>query len=218
MTDRKIIDNFFKENPPKHKVFVDVGAYGIDGSNTYHLLEEGWSGILIEADPLRAQKIRYDCNGKDVKVLNFVIGDSNAEGTFYFRSNPQHNSLLADWHPKERVGESKITLRPLADVLSERNIPRDFDLLSIDTEGMDERIMRKFFESEYRPKLIITEVVSYTDLSIFKGYRQLTKTHTGYRDWIREVLGRKTYGNLFMMKEELHEEKITHNSTHPIPV
>jgi FkbM family methyltransferase len=215
MREQKIISNFFKDHPPRYKMLVDVGAGG-EGSNTYSLLMDGWSGILIEADPMRAQKLRFDCNGRDVKVLNFAIGDRDGEATFYFRSNPQHNSLLADWHPEERVGESKIKIRPLADVLSERNIPKDFDLLSIDTEGMDERIMRKFFESDYHPRLIVTEAVSYTDLSLFRGYRLIAKTHTGYRDWIREVLGRKTYGNLFMMKEEINED-IAHHSMYSVP-
>lgn len=31
--------------------YVDVGAQGLDHSNTYSLFKKGWSGILIEAEP-----------------------------------------------------------------------------------------------------------------------------------------------------------------------
>ena len=59
----------------------------------------------------------------------------------------------------------------------EKKFPEDFDLLSVDTEGMDEKIMKKFFaSSSFRPSLIITECTSYKDAAtLFKrfGYSQL---------------------------------------------
>lgn len=48
--------------------------------------------------------------------------------------------------------------RTLPDVLKQEGIPADFDLLSVDTEGLDYRIIKNLFEeSNYRPRVIVAE-------------------------------------------------------------
>jgi len=196
--EQEIISNFFGKD---HGIFVDVGAYGPEGSNTYHLLNRGWKGFLIEADKRRVQVLKASTNG-NATIINIGIGDRRCVGCLFLYPDPRNNTFLNHWARNGNpIGTQIINVRPLADVLEANNVPKDFDLLSIDTEGMDYRIMRKFMESDYRPRLIVTEAISYGDLSIFKGYRLLTKTYNGYRDWIREAVGRNTYGNLFMVKE-----------------
>jgi len=150
---------YFAENPPKHRLFVDVGAFGIDMSNTYDLIVDGnWGGLLIEPMPIEgfwgplrdAVKDR-----KNIKILNIAVSDLREVATAYIHKIPGHNSLVFEQESEEK---REIMTRTLPDVLEEEGIPTDFDLLSVDTEGLDYRIIKSLFEkSNYRPKVIVVE-------------------------------------------------------------
>lgn len=187
--EQPIILQYFQEHVPTHKILVDVGALGRMFSNSWALLTRGWHGILIDADPASYEVIKFEFSQQDVEVICVGVGDCECEMDFHLHSATGHNSFLPDWYPQTSMGQAiKQKVRPLADILAERKIPFDFDFLTIDTEGMDERIMRKFFaESEYRPHLVVTECTSYANPNqLFGeyGYRFLTKT------------GNPEYGNL----------------------
>jgi FkbM family methyltransferase len=175
---QKIIFQYFTEHPPKHRLLVDVGAYGKDMSNTFALLKHGWKGLLIEAHPARLKTIEKDFAGLDVEILSIGISDRRGKLPFYIHTVAGHDSFMPDWLPAS-AGHEKISVEtyPLKDVLEEKNFPKDFDLLSVDTEGMDETIMKKFFtDSDFRPSLIITECTSYKDAAALfnqHGYSQI---------------------------------------------
>lgn len=185
--EQTIILDFFDKNPPRHKLLVDVGAYGIEMSNSIALLQMGWKGIMIEANPNQFEIMRKEFDGKNVELLNIAIGDEEKEMDFYIHSNPGLSSLVGSWMPEDPIDKwIRMKARPLSDVLNEQNVPEDFDFLNMDAEGMDEDIMIKFFESQFRPRLIVTEGVSYKDAnSLFNIY--------GYSPLIEGVYG----GNLF---------------------
>jgi len=150
---------YFEEVRPKYRLLVDVGAFGIELSNTYDLIVSGnWGGLLIEPmpvevfwDPLReAVKER-----KNIKILNIAVSDLREVATTYIHKTPGHNSLVFEQESEEK---GEIMTRTLSDVLEEEGIPIDLDLLSVDTEGLDYRIIKNLFEkSNYRPKVIVVE-------------------------------------------------------------
>jgi FkbM family methyltransferase len=191
--EQSVILGYFQRNPPVHKFLVDVGAFGIPMSNSFALLSLEWKGLLIEADPLRFKAMQSDFAGKSVEMLQVGVSDCEDIISFHLHSELGHNSFLSDWYPPDKTGLfMPVKVRPLADILTERKIPFDFDMLSVDTEGLDYRIVSKLLkDSQYRPRMIVTESTSYTDadgLFIPYGYRYLTKT------------GNPQYGNFIYVR------------------
>jgi FkbM family methyltransferase len=173
--EQAIILKWFEGHPPKYKQLVDVGAYGKSISNSFALLSMGWHGILIEANPARIPIIKKEFKGLNIDLLNTGISDKEGSGTLFTHTEPGHNSILKEWYPETLDKKSKkISLVRLPDILASKNIPHDFDMLSIDTEGMDYLIVADMLnKSLYRPKLIITECTSYHSAEIMfkrKGY------------------------------------------------
>ncbi len=179
--DQQIIFQYFNDHTPVYKHLVDVGAFGKQLSNSFGLLEMGWKGLLIEASPERFKTVQREFKGFDVTCLNIGISDRPQKSPFHLHTVPGHDSFVADWYPPTATDQAiLIQQKALHVVLQENNIPLDFDFLSIDTEGMDEKIMKKFFNaSEYRPRLIVTEWNAPNDASgLFHkfGYEQIGKT------------------------------------------
>jgi FkbM family methyltransferase len=148
---------------------VDIGAYQKEFSNTWGLLNEGWKGLLVDATPQNIENILNDFAGFDVQVVCAGVSDEDGLREMHLHEHTGHNSLLGDWYPVNKTGRTVfIQVKPLAALLTQMDAPREFDLLSIDTEGMDARIITKFFrESSYRPLVVVTESTSYEDAEAF---------------------------------------------------
>jgi FkbM family methyltransferase len=167
--EQDIIEKYFNENPPKYKTIVDVGAYGAEMSNSLALMKTGWFGLLIEANPARMPIIKQDFSGLNYDLINVAMGPVTGSKTYYLHKVPGHNSFIHDRYPDTLTGKTRqILMQKLGDVLTEKIIPIDFDYLSIDTEGMDFLIMQQLFtETEFRPRLIVSEITSYQDAEAF---------------------------------------------------
>ena len=104
-------------------------------------------------------------------------------------------------------GKGKDTLD---NILKETNIPRDFDLLSIDIDSYDYQVWRDFIE--YKPKLVIIEIHSGIDpyneewIHTEKKYKM-----TGFRPMFNLGI-EKGYkflfhnGNMWFIREDLFEK------------
>lgn len=160
-----IIFKYFQDHPATHRVFVDVGAYGIEMSNTFGLLQLGWRGLLIEAMPERCAALERDLAPYHADIVNAAIADRRGSAALYLHSAPGHESLFPDWLPETATGASlSISTQLLAPLLRRHKIPLDFDFLSIDTEGFDFRILNQFLlQSKFRPRLICCENSSFAD-------------------------------------------------------
>lgn len=190
--EQEVLEGLFRRFPPTNKFLVDVGALGRMYSNTWGFLSAGWKGILIDADPDRTEVIRKEFAGLDAEVIQVGVSDATGELEFHLHSAIGHNSFLKDWYPQTKSGKSvSVRVRPLADILRERHVSCDFDLLSVDTEGMDERIMKALLSSEYRPRVIVTECTSYSNANDLFG----SHGYSFYR-----MTGNPQYGNLIYVK------------------
>lgn len=157
-----LLNSLFPEN---YKGFyIDVGAhhpYRI--SNTYLLFKRGWRGINIDANP-ESIKLFERARPKD---KNIMAGVSEKEETlsYHMFSDPAVNTFSdkeADkWKNKnwiEYLGEKKIQALPLKTIFKE-NINRDqkIDVLSIDVEGFDLKVLESNDWNKFSPKVVIVE-------------------------------------------------------------
>lgn len=178
--------DFFKGLPSQERILVDVGAYGREISNTWNLMTEGWKGLLIEANPNLIPVIQKGFDGLDYTLLNIAVGTVNTVEKLHIHGRIGSSSLLPDWEPSGKTGQMiDVPVRVFVEVLRENAIPKEFSLLCVDTEGMDKEIIGALLKTEFKPRVIVTEVYSYgTDAeaeSFFmnQGYRLLRRFEPG---------------------------------------
>lgn len=147
-------------------IFVDVGAYHpYRFSNTFALYMQGWRGINIDANPDAI--IEFNRYRPDDVNIQALVSDKSEELTYYrfvegaWNSvNPQTVEILAERNiPIGRLRDSTIVrTTPISEILEEHVKGRKIDLLNIDVEGLDERILRSIDLRKYQPKIICIEM------------------------------------------------------------
>ena len=112
---------------------VEFGAWdGRHLSNTYHLVDaHDWRGLYIEADPVKYSELL------------------------------QNEMVLAGRVTPVNAYVSVSGSDTLDEILVRNDVPADFDLLSIDVDGLDLDIWESL--TQHRPKIVIVEVDSYVE-------------------------------------------------------
>ncbi len=156
--------------------FVEVGANEPRvRSQTWHLEQAGWNGLLIEPQPDLAQQLRAQRAAKVFAVA--CSGPEHEGGTLPLHVAGPLSSLdrsgMAPGATPEQVIE--VPIRTVDSVLAEAQAPRNFDFLSIDVEGHEIEVLRGFDVGHWQPRLILLED-HVGDLS---KHRYLTEA--GYR-------------------------------------
>tara|TARA_R100001163_G_scaffold65831_1_gene65430 strand:+ start:21534 stop:22214 length:681 start_codon:yes stop_codon:yes gene_type:complete len=124
----------------------DIGAWdGKKISNVYHLIENGASGVLIEEENTEE---KYKALEKLAKENERII-PVNVGISWKTEGNAEEITR------REYLNDPDKTLDK---VLSETPIPKDFDVLNIDTDTADHEIWETV--TDYRPKIVITEINS----------------------------------------------------------
>jgi FkbM family methyltransferase len=149
--------------PDTPKVVVDVGANdGFYGSNSFPFVARGWRAVLIEPHPVAFARLQKRfARASRVTCLNVACAESSGKRPLYLGTDPSLSTLCTDPDLLSQRGRTDKTvlvpMETLADVLSARQIPHDFGVLSIDTEGMDYEVLLGLQCPVWRPRLIITE-------------------------------------------------------------
>ena len=157
--------------PYPNGFFIDVGSFdGRTYSNTLGFIEKGWEGICIEPVTENYHKLIKEHENNKVLCLNLACGDKNEELTMYISTettDPSYGSDTATFdknqmdnisklYPSLIWREEKIQLLTLDTVIGTVGIPR-FDLLCIDVEGYDYKVLLGLDISKYRPFVICIE-------------------------------------------------------------
>ena len=153
--EARLIAAFFG---PRVGYFVEVGANEPRArSQTFHLEEAGWSGVLIEPQPALAARLRAERSAQVFAVA--CSAPENAGKTL-----PLHvaGPLSALDRARMAPGASpqtviEVPVRTLDSVLEEAGAPVGFDFLSIDVEGHELEVLRGFSMARWRPRLILLE-------------------------------------------------------------
>jgi FkbM family methyltransferase len=159
--------NYFLEkmNLMKGK-FVDVGANdGEIGSMTYDLEKNGWTGILIEPNPILVENLKKI---RTSPVYPFAISSVEGDLPFYIVEGPGNSHGLSRFnytqefedHVKQiggAVTKTIVPVRKISSIMKEASNLESVDLLKIDVEGHELEVLKSFDFKKYRPRLIVTE-------------------------------------------------------------
>jgi FkbM family methyltransferase len=169
--------------------FVDVGCYHPKKySNTYRLYRRGWSGINIDMEEDKISLFNM-VRSRDYNIL-CPISD-NREQVTLFRDgkyglgstiNKEYATKTSNDFFDNRVVETKT----LNEIINESPYnKKQIDVLSIDVEGMDFRVLNSLDLKTYRPKVIIIEDSHRSIEDILKSdiYILLKKHSYVLRSW-----------------------------------
>jgi FkbM family methyltransferase len=154
--EQELVREFF--GGARSGFFVEVGANRPQQeSQTWHLEQLGWTGVLIEPQPELAGDL---CSARSAKV--FAVACSSPENAGRRMKLHVAGALsaldrdrMAPGAQPERVIE--VPVRTLDDVLIEAGAPRQLDFLSIDVEGHELEVLRGFDFAHWRPRLVLLE-------------------------------------------------------------
>ena len=171
----------FAEAYPR-AVFVEIGSN--DGEQHDHLrphiLARDWTGVMVEPVPYVFERLRrnYAHVGR-VRLANVAIAERDGRVPFFHLSAPPEDLVAAglpDWYDgigslsrehllahrdhfpdlEERLVTSDVEALSYASLLARFGLEH-VDLLVIDTEGHDARILRSIDFSADQPRLVVYE-------------------------------------------------------------
>jgi FkbM family methyltransferase len=179
-----LVREFFRDRP--RGFFVEVGANDPKkDSQSWHLEQAGWTGILVEPLPDLAAELRRQ---RTAQVFEVACSSPDRAGQVMrlhvagpfssFDPNLAVTGMRAD-----RVIDVKV--RTLNDVLSEGNAHVPIDLMSVDVEGHELEVLSGFDFARWKPRLVLLEDhVSSLDKHHFMvraGYALMRRT--GLNGW-----------------------------------
>lgn len=150
-----------------HPYYLDIGAHHPTYlSNTYSFYQKGGRGACIEPNPTLFQVIQRK-RPRDL-CLNVGISDvSQEDARFYILSSDTLSTFSEEEaqrysrYPNEKIEKIiSIPVQGINDVLA--SLPVCPNLVSLDTEGMDLRIIRGWNFQACRPQMFCVETLTYT--------------------------------------------------------
>ena len=154
--DARLVRQFFSGQPTGF--FVEVGAnHPRLLSQTWHLEQAGWTGVLIEPQPDLADRLRRERTARVFAVACSTPANAGKDMPLHVAgalSSLNRERMAAGAQPEAVI---RVPIRTLDDVLSEAQAPLPIDFLSIDVEGHELEVLRGFDFARWRPRLILLE-------------------------------------------------------------
>jgi FkbM family methyltransferase len=156
--------------------FVEVGAnHPTEHSQSWHLEQIGWAGVLIEPQPHLAA---FLVSARKAKVFAVACTSPEQAGppVLLYVDGPR-----SGLEPKRMANTAVVTgtilvpTRTLDSILEEAEAPVPIDLLSVDVEGHEPEVLQGFDFARWQPRLILVE----DHVSSLRTHRELKAA--GYR-------------------------------------
>lgn len=150
--------------PQETGFYVDVGAFEPRRfSNTYGFYLKGWHGLVVDAQPnfkasfnrVRPRDIAVECGVSDKEeTLTYHTFEEGAMNTF----EDEELDKMVNVHKCPPTATHRIHCKPLSAII-DQYAPKDIaiDLLSIDVEGMDFKVLQSLDWKRQAPKIVIIE-------------------------------------------------------------
>ena len=154
-----IIFNYFKNK--KNGFFIDVGSYHpIHRNNTFLLYKKGWQGINVDIHSFSIDLFNH-LRPNDLNY-NFAVSDKNEILKMYYQKELSQLSTIDYVQAKKvfqgPIKEKKIQALTLNEILKISQIEKKIDLLDIDVEGADFKVLQGLSFNKFRPELICIEI------------------------------------------------------------
>lgn len=179
----RIIDFYLGEIEPDSVYYVDIGCnHPFRMSNTMRLYQRGAKGLAVDANPSVIKKYKR-ARPRDI-VVCACVSDRKGEGTLTLAKRDAM-STVSEVFAQNFLSSSDIerhitvSFVSASELFRQNDVPKNFELLSVDVEGHDLEVLRSLDLGVYRPKLIVVEMhVTHFSLEILtkdKVYSYLTK-------------------------------------------
>lgn len=183
--EERLVELFFDD--ANEGVFVEVGANEPKTfSQTWHLEQRGWRGLLVEPIPELCERLRKERPHSTIIQAACAGPDQRGTAEFHIARHSGQSTLMRDQVNVnvEFARMETVNVTTLNDVLDEAALP-SLDFVSIDVEGAQLDVLRGFDLQSHRPRLLLMEDHLH-DLETHrhltgKGY-QLVK-RTGLNNW-----------------------------------
>ena len=155
-----VILDYFKNK--KKGFYIDVGCYHpLHRNNTYLLYKKGWQGINIDIHKFSIELFNHLRPG-DLNY-NLAVSNKNELIDMYFQKELSQLSTIEQDQAKKvfqgGIKEKKIQAYTLDKILDFSKLEnKKIDLLDIDVEGADLKVLQGFSFKEIRPGLICVEI------------------------------------------------------------
>lgn len=184
-----LLQTIFKMTLNHHTpgTYIDIGsAHPIEYSNTCLFYENGWSGICVEPNP-DLYSLYESLRPKD-KVVNIGLSDGPSASLRYHRFtqlliNGFFGQDMIDQHiasGETYLGAIDVPCLSVKDFLMREVGARPIDLLNIDVETMEARILGQWDWNLCRPKVICAEIHTPTIPSMLESDVATVMRHAGY--------------------------------------
>ncbi len=138
--------------------FVEVGTnHPAEGSQTWHLEQAGWTGVLVEPQPELAA---FLVTSRKARVFaNACSSPENAGQSLPLRVDEPSSAFARDRRSPGAQASYVIVVptRTLDSILEEAEALAPIDLLSIDVGGYETEVLRGFDFNRWQPLLILLE-------------------------------------------------------------
>ena len=152
--------NYFKDK--KNGFYVDVGCYHPIHRNNTHLLHmQNWSGVNIDTSQFSIDLFNF-MRPKDLNY-NCAISDKNKNIKLFYQKKLSQLSTIEKGQAESvfqgEIKEKEIEAFTLDEILS-RDKYKDskIDLLDIDVEGADLKVLRGLSFDKFKPELVCVEI------------------------------------------------------------
>ena len=176
--ETRLVGEFFGGVPG---FFVEVGAFEPERwSQTYHLEQIGWTGILIEPQPDLAEKLRQQRHAKVYAVACSSPENSGKRMSLHLAGGMSSLEPHLVTSTVSAHGVLEVPVRTLDEILLDAGAPTPIDFLSIDVEGHQIEVLLGLSLVRWRPRLILLE-----DHVVNLDVHRFLRSH-GYK-WIRRT-------------------------------
>lgn len=158
--------------------YLDIGGcLPYSSSNSYLLYAQGYNGLVIEADPLLAKSFKK-ARPKDVVLnLGIIPEDENKDLPFYYADGVcgsfDKDNVLTAISKNKLNSECKsinIPTSTVNEILEKYFTNEPLILLSIDVEGLDEKIIKSIDFNRFSPYFFCVETAELSSPN-FLGHK-----------------------------------------------
>ena len=152
-----ILNHIFKDQTDGF--YIDVGCqHPIKNNNTYLLFKKGWKGVNIDLDNVNIDLFNF-FRPNDINVNSAVSNNVEKVKLFYYHQKSAINTLDEKISLKQKAKIKKkidIQTNTLENILDNYSINK-IDLLTIDVEGFELKVLKGLNFDKYKPCVIIVE-------------------------------------------------------------